>query len=35
MDSELERIAEYEGYRQKDLISIYNKIVQAKEKYQG
>lgn len=35
IDPEFERIAECEGYRQKDLISIYNKIAQAKEKYQG
>lgn len=34
MDSEFQRIAECEGYRQKDLISIYNKIAQAKAKYQ-
>lgn len=35
IDPEFEEIAEREGYRQKDLISIYNKIAQAKEKYQG
>jgi len=35
MDPEFERIAECEGYREKDLISIYNKIAQATEKYQG
>jgi len=35
IDPEFERIAECEGYRQKDQISIYNKIAQAKEKYQG
>jgi len=32
MDPEFERIAECEGYREKDLISIYNKIAQATEK---
>jgi hypothetical protein len=35
IDPIFERIAECEGYRQKDLISIYNKIAQTKEKYQG
>lgn len=35
MDSEFERVAECEGYQEKELISIYNKIAQAKEKYQG
>jgi hypothetical protein len=35
LDPEFEQIAECEGYRQKDLVSIYNKIAQAKEKYQG
>lgn len=35
IDPEFERIAECEGYRQGDLISIYNKIAQSKRKYQG
>jgi len=35
MDPRFQRIAECEGYRDKDLISIYNKISQATEKYQG
>ncbi|SEO66876.1 hypothetical protein SAMN05216388_101697 [Halorientalis persicus] len=34
-DSEFEKIASCEGYQEKELISIYNKISQTPEKYQG
>lgn len=35
MDSEFKRVARAEGYQKGELISLYNKVTQAKDKYWG
>ncbi|WP_135829861.1 hypothetical protein [Halorussus halobius] len=35
MDSEFKQVAREEGYQKRELISLYNKVTQAKDKYRG